>query len=223
VQTVATFLALFLCCAAAQAEEKGSIHGTLRIVGLPVGSQNAGPQEAIVFVEDAPGPEPVPPGPFEIAQEAKAFRPRVLVVPVGAFVSFPNRDLVSHNVFSISRPNHFDLGLFKPGSTNTVRFENPGIVSVYCNIHPQMLGYVIVTPSRFHARPEKNGSFQLAGLPPGTFHLVGWYPFGKPVRQEVHVPAEGAVSVEVVLYERGDARRHNRKDGKPYVSYSSSE
>jgi plastocyanin len=195
----------------------GDVVGEVMVITRTVGSQVGGPAEAVVFLADAPG---IPaPGRFVVEQVGKAFEPAVLVVPRGSTVELPNRDLLHHNVFSVSSAKPFDLGLYGPGETRSVTFDRPGVVALYCNIHPQMLGWVVVVPNAHHARPAADGSFALRGVPPGTWQLVAWFPFGREVRQEVRVEAGKVTPVRLVLRERADATRHTRKDGSTYSSY----
>ncbi|MFN2386615.1 MAG: carboxypeptidase regulatory-like domain-containing protein [Thermoanaerobaculia bacterium] len=105
----------------------------------------------------------------------KTFTPRVVVVPREAGVEFPNSDPIFHNVFSVSGPNRFDLGLYRSGTSKTRRFDAPGLVRVYCNIHPQMVGFVMVVDSDVSAVTGPDGSFRLANVPPGTYTLRSWH------------------------------------------------
>jgi plastocyanin len=197
----------------------GDLKGELLVIARTVGSQVAGPEEAVVFLADAPAGAPAPARAYAVEQVGKAFVPRVLVVPQGATVAFPNRDLLHHNIFSLSPARPFDLGLYEPGATRSVTFDRPGVVALYCNIHPQMLGHVVVVSNPHHTRPAADGSFTLRNVPPGTYQLVAWFPFGREVRQEVKVAAGKVTSARLVLRERADANRHSRKDGSPYSSY----
>jgi plastocyanin len=105
----------------------------------------------------------------------KTFTPRVVVVPREAGVEFPNSDPIFHNVFSVSGPNRFDLGLYRSGTSKTRRFDAPGLVRVYCNIHPQMVGFVMVVDSDVSAVTATDGTFRLANVPPGTYTLRSWH------------------------------------------------
>jgi plastocyanin len=111
----------------------------------------------------------------ELRQYHQQFRPKLLVVPVGSTVSFPNSDPIFHNVFSLSRAKTFDLGYYPMGQTRVVRFDEPGVVQVYCHLHPNMYAAIVVTPSRWYTRPAADGSFTLNGVPAGTYHLVAWH------------------------------------------------
>jgi plastocyanin len=205
--------------ARAWAEATGEIRGELKLVRPSVGAQSHGPEEAEVFLEDGDLGGEMPKGPFAMRQVAKSFRPAILIVPKGEKVSFPNNDVLQHNIFSLSPANKFDLGLYGPGEARSQGMDKPGIVAVYCNIHPQMLGYLVVVTNPFFTRPEPNGTFSLKKVPAGTRHVVAWFPFGEPERQEIHVEAGQVAQFNAVLREKGASNRHNRKDGSPYVSY----
>ncbi len=161
----------------------------------------------------------MPKGPFEVSQSGKAFLPPVLVVPRGASVAFPNLDPILHNVFSVTPGDSFDLGLHKTGDAPTVVLEKAGIVSVYCNIHSQMVGYLVVVTNPIFAHPSKDGRYLLPPVPPGDYHAVAWFSFGALQRQEVHLHPGEKVTLDFVLRERNDAGRHSKKDGSRYGQY----
>jgi plastocyanin len=198
--------------------DAGEIDGEVRIVASSIGSRASGPQEALVYLDDGPS-GPMPSGPFEMTQEGKAFVPPLLVVPRGATVTFPNLDPILHNVFSVTPGDTFDLGLHKTGEEPQARLDRPGIVSVYCNIHPQMVGYLVVVTNPFFAHPSADGRFAIRSLPGGSYHVVAWFPFGQPLREEVEVRASGKVKLDFLLHERNDAGRHLKKDGSSYGHY----
>src|SRR5580765_6195400 len=84
----------------------------------------------------------------EMEQQNRRFAPDLVVIPAGSSVSFPNFDPIFHNVFSLSKPKSFDLGNYSKGQTRMVTFSKPGIVAVYCHLHPNMAGTVLVTPNQ---------------------------------------------------------------------------
>lgn len=115
----------------------------------------------------------------------RRFAPDLLVVPVGTTVSFPNMDPIFHNIFSLSKPKAFDLGSYDKGETRSVLFSNPGVVYVYCHLHPNMEATIVVTPNRWYARSDPSGQFRIPDVPPGKYTLVAWHKaagfFRKPV------------------------------------------
>src|SRR5207247_3366872 len=102
------------------------------------------------------------PATMEIAITDKKYAPHVVVIPVGSTVRFPNHDPFNHNVFSVSEPNSFDLGLYGRGESKSYTFAHPGLVRVYCNVHPRRVAYVWVMANRCYAQPASAGSFTSA-------------------------------------------------------------
>jgi len=203
---------------AAAKRETGNVAGKVTLVRLPVGSAVSGYDDVVVYLDDAPATGKMPKGPFRIVQRNKTFEPKVTVVPRGEAVEFPNEDKLQHNVFSLSPEATFDLGLYKRGESRTVSFEKPGIVPIFCNIHPQMAAYVVVVQNAFFARP-RDGRFTLHGVPRGTYTAVAWFPHGKPQRQQIKVTAGATARVELQLNEQRGAERHSNKQGKTYARY----
>jgi Plastocyanin len=106
----------------------------------------------------------------EIATEDKQFVPRLIVVPRGSTVAFPNHDPFNHNVFSVSPEGPFDLGLYGRGTAKSVRFDRAGVIKVYCNVHASMRGLVVVQETSLYAQPGADGTFRMTGVPPGRLH-----------------------------------------------------
>ena len=102
----------------------------------------------------------------------RRFLPDLVVVPAGSTVSFPNMDPIFHNIFSLSKPKEFDLGSYNKGETRNVVFSKPGIVYVYCHLHPNMAATVVVTPNRWFARADPAGQYTIPGVPPGRYTVV---------------------------------------------------
>lgn len=118
--------------------------------------------------------DPDSPAP-QMAQLNRRFSPDLVVVPAGSTVSFPNMDPIFHNVFSLSKAKSFDLGSYDKGQTRRVMFLRPGIVDVYCHLHPNMAGTVVVTPNRWFARPDAAGQYRIENVPPGQYTVVAWH------------------------------------------------
>ena len=154
----------------------------------------------------------------EIKQRDKQFAPRVVVVPLGTKVVFPNQDTVIHNVFSTAPGNSFDLGSVKGGETSPpVVMLKPGPVEIFCNIHSKMRADVLVVPNSHWTRVAADGSFQLAGVPVGTRKIVLWSPTLKAVSQQVDVTAKGGTVT--FSSEAMSIRPHLNKRGQAYGSY----
>ena len=124
-----------------------------------------------------------------MAQIDERFDPHVIPVVEGGRVEFPNRDGIYHNVFSLSSARTFDLGRYPKGSSKSVVFPKPGIVQVFCHIHSDMSGIVLVLTNPFFAAPDSSGRYALDDLPPGDYTIVGWHERTKPARRRVRVVA----------------------------------
>ncbi|HEY8748005.1 MAG TPA: hypothetical protein VIM11_08525 [Tepidisphaeraceae bacterium] len=137
---------------------------------------------------------------FEVTQYRKAFDPDLLIIPRGAEVEFPNWDHFDHNVFSRSRAGPaFDLDRFGFSFYKSRVFDTPGVIHVFCNIHPQMHGMIIVTPNAIFARAASDGRFELPPVPPGQYTLVAWYERSGETRQIVTVSESGQISDAVIV------------------------
>jgi len=112
---------------------------------------------------------------YQLLQRNKRFEPSLLVVPVGSVVDFPNDDPWFHNVFSLYQGKRFDLGLYQAGAKRSVRFDRVGPSYLFCNIHSEMTGVVLVVDSDFFGITDKNGHYSIPGVAPGTYVLHVWY------------------------------------------------
>ena len=202
--------------AAAQGGGGGGARGAGRITMLEKGgkpSPDLG--SAVVFLEGAGAP--ARPGSFEIAINDKEFVPRVLVVPQGSTVRFPNHDPFEHNVFSVSDPNPFDLGLYGRGEAKGSTFTGPGLVRVFCNVHPRMVAFVHVMATRYVTQPASDGSFAIEGVPPGSYRVHVWHERGPQVVQDVIGRGAGTSDLTIQLDARGfHWVPHKNKHGKDY-------
>jgi plastocyanin len=189
----------------------GTLQGTVQ--GGPGGAGGA-----VVWLTRADGATPKPkPAPKQtVIQRGKRFLPHVLAVPVGTEVVFLNEDKMFHNVFSLSRPNDFDLGLYEKGIARSQRFDAPGAVRLLCNIHSSMSAFVYVVDSPWYTQADAKGQFTLRGVPPGEYILHAWHEgSAKPSLQPVTV-SEGVLPVSATV--TADAERSAfvpDKAGKP--------
>ena len=135
----------------------------------------------------------------QLGQRGQAFEPRVVVVPVGGTVEFPNFDPIFHNVFSVSPARRFDLGKYPRGASRSVRFPKAGVVNVYCDIHSDMSAFIVVVPTAAWTRPDRDGGYTLEGLPAGRYQLRWWHPDFGAGSMSVDVPADGDVRQDVSL------------------------
>lgn len=134
-----------------------------------------------------------------LAQKNLRFHPEIAVVPVGSTVSFPNEDPVFHNVFSLSKAKHFDLGYYAKGQTRIVRFDRPGVVQIYCHIHADMNAAVLVVPTAWWTRLTPDGSFSLRGIPPGSYELVAWHRSAGFFRRRVDLNGGQRLKVDFLI------------------------
>jgi plastocyanin len=153
---------------------------------------------AVVYLEGRLA-GPARPLATEMAQQDTTFSPAVVVVPARTEVTFPNRDPFFHNVFSYSSTQRFDLGRYPRGEAKTVRFDEPGVVKIYCEVHESMRAAVIVTENPFHAVLGPDGTFRLEGVPAGMHRLVVWHVDEGTTSQEVRVPEGGTARVELTI------------------------
>jgi plastocyanin len=209
---------LLMICALAAAPDDAVIEGTVRfeVKGL-TGTQVAKGAQAVVYLEKLDGAAAKPTEGAALRQTEKRFDPRLLVVTAGSKVDFPNDDLVFHNVFSLSKGNEFDLGLYRQGSSKTVKFSNPGVVDVFCNIHPEMIATVLVVQNDRYAVVDPDGHYSLS-VPPGKHTLAVYWSAGVLERKEIEVEAGGKTTVDLTLTDSGRAR-HLNKYGQQYGRY----
>jgi len=127
----------------------------------------------VVWLEPASGdpPRSIPSRHYVMEQKNKHFKPHVMAVPVGATVDFPNNDPIFHNVFSNYDGQQFDVNLYRPNTSRKVVFKSPGIVRVFCNIHPTMSAVIAVLDTPWFDVTGVSGDFEIRGVPPGNYTL----------------------------------------------------
>lgn len=135
----------------------------------------------------------------KLIQRAKTFIPPVLPVLLGTTVDFPNEDAIYHNVFSYSRPKRFDLGRYPTGSSRSVTFDKPGLVKVACEIHKDMVAYILVLETPYFAVPGRDGQFAMPDLPSGHCRVHVWHPDLPAQVVEVFIPKMGALELNFIL------------------------
>ncbi len=161
-------------------------------------------KDAVVMLYPASGTPPVRvAGPYRMAQHNIQFEPFVLVVPVGATVSFPNLDNVRHHVYSFSKPHPFELKLYGHDETRTIVFDKPGVIALGCNIHDQMIGFVRVVDTPFAVKTDGNGVAVLRGAPGGKATVKVWHPYLKGAGNEIAsaavLPGSGTGAVTITI------------------------
>ena len=193
---------------APEAAATGTVKGKVAVPrGEPV---------AYVYIENVTGPA-VRDQKVVIEQVGKRFVPTWAVVQRGTAITFPNRDNIYHNVFSLSSGNSFDLGLYSAGEAKTHTFNEPGEVEIYCNIHPQMAASALVVPNKLFAKLKGDGSFEIPNVPVGRRKVVAWAPGSRLTANWVDLNAGEAAQVDFKLEPK--AAGHKNKAGQAYGSY----
>jgi plastocyanin len=172
---------------------RGNVVGT--VTTKPAALQG----QAVVYLEDGPK-EDVPSHlqSVTISNRQMNFIPYVAVVAAGGKAIFVNEDPFPHNVFSPDNEK-FNMGNIPQNGAHARVFHNPGAYSLLCNLHPGMLGYLLVTPSTFAAKADGKGKFVMKHVPNGTYKISAWAPRQAPVTQSVTV-ADGDVTVNFDLH-----------------------
>ncbi|MFY9660253.1 MAG: carboxypeptidase regulatory-like domain-containing protein [Terriglobales bacterium] len=151
--------------------------------------------ESVVYVEapagktfPAPTQEPV------IDQKGLMFQPHITAVQVGTTVQFLNSDNVAHNVFWSSVGGNkkltHNLGTWPKGDKRPFKFDNPGAVPLLCNVHPEMAGYVVVSPTPYFAVTDKSGAYKIENVPDGSYTVTAWHEGAKNKTQPVAVAGD---------------------------------
>lgn len=204
-----------------------SLQGRVRIQ-MPDGTSQYA-QDAVVWLSGAAASpsEPRPSGAQasqqatsdrpKMASDGKRFLPHVVAIQAGETVDFPNVDRIFHNAFSVSPGNQFDLGLYRKGASKAQTFSTPGVVRVYCNIHQDMAGYVLVLPSARAVVTGGDGGFRFTDVEPGRQTMKVWHPMAGEIDVAIDLQAGATRQWDVEL----DASRfrrttHKNKHGKDY-------
>jgi plastocyanin len=166
------------------------------------GKVTGGKGMTVVYIDAIAGKTfPAPEKHFVMDQKAILFQPHALVVPVGATVDFQNSDSVAHNVFwpniAGNKKDSHSLGTWPKGQMRSFKFEKAGVVPLLCNVHPEMSGFVIVSPTPYYAETDAAGNFKIADVPAGSYTLTTWHEGMKP--QSKPVTVGGDVSVDFSL------------------------
>jgi plastocyanin len=156
-----------------------------------------------VYVDVIPDKKFDPPAQHVLVDQKKmAFLPHVVVVQQGTTVDFLNSDAVGHNVYwpSISgnKKLSHNLGTWPKGDKKSFQFNDVGTVSLLCNVHPEMSGYVVVVPTPYFAVTDKDGNFEIKNIPAGKYTLKTWSEDGKPTTQTADVAA-GTATVDLTV------------------------
>jgi len=158
-------------------------------------------RRSVVYLESAPRGafEPTEGGRAVMDQRNETFVPHVLAITVGTTVDFPNSDKFYHNVFSLSKTKPFDLGRYATGSSRPVRFDRPGIVRVFCDIHSHMNAFILVFSHPFFALTDADGRYRIDNVPAGTYGVIAWNEGTSSDSKPVSVPDGGIAELDFTL------------------------
>lgn len=150
-------------------------------------------RRAVVYLETAPAAalESREPVRARMDQRNETFLPHVLAIDQGTLVDFPNNDSTYHNVFSLSKTRKFDLGRYARGKSKSVRFDRPGVVRIFCDIHSHMSAFVLVFSHPYYAKAEVDGRYRIDNVPPGTYTVSAWHEGETRETKTVTIPPQG--------------------------------
>jgi plastocyanin len=181
----------------------------------------SGSADVVVWLTPAqPGGIAAPTRVARLVQKDKRFSPHVIAIQVGSEIEFPNQDPFFHDVFSIYRGKPFDLGLYESGTSRKVRFSQPGVSYIFCNIHPEMSAAVVAVGTPYFAITTADGSFQIGHLAPGHYKMEIWYELASEpelagLTRDVEV-AVGTAATTVILHSSDISAPHFNKYGQDY-------
>ena len=213
-------VALVVVLSALATAQEASVHGTVNV--LNHSKSEAGNADTVVWLSSITGKDVAVPGPnARLLQKDKRFAPHMLAVPVGTAIEFPNQDPFFHDVFSIYHGKPFDLGLYESGAVRKVRFTQPGVSYIFCNIHPDMSAVVIALSTPHFAVSARDGSFRIADVPPGRYRLAVWYEMASEselsalVREVEIGPGDNGLGT-LTIHASNAQRDHLNKYGEAY-------
>jgi plastocyanin len=164
--------------------------------GTITGKVSGVKDESVVYVEAIAGKTfPAPTEKPVIDQKGLMFQPHIVAVQQGATVEFLNSDTVAHNVFwpSVGGNKKLtkNLGTWPKGEKRPFTFDTPGVVPLFCNVHPEMSGYVVVSPTPYFAVTDKSGNYKIDNVPDGSYTVTAWHEGAKNSSKPVTVAGEG--------------------------------
>lgn len=182
----------------------------------------SGSADVVLWLTNMQTKETVSPGPtVRLLQKDKQFTPHMLAVTAGSAIEFPNQDPFFHDVFSIYHGKPFDLGLYESGAIRKVRFSEPGVSYVFCNIHPEMSAVVVALATPHFTITARDGSFQIKDVPPGLYKLEVWYELASApelasVSRELEIRPGDNTLATITLHSSDTTHDHLNKYGEPY-------
>ena len=206
--------------------QEATVRGTVNV--LHPSRSEAGSADVVVWLSSVNGKDTVAPGPIaQLLQKDKRFTPHMLAVPVGTSIEFPNQDPFFHDVFSIYHGKPFDLGLYESGAVRKVRFSQPGISYIFCNIHPDMSAVVIALSTAHFTVTARDGSFRIPNVSPGRYRLRIWYEMASDAElsslsREIEVTSGESAIDTLTIHATNAPREHLNKYGEAYPLNQSS-
>ena len=172
-------------------------YGTAAFAGTIHGKVAGVKGESVVYVEAVAGKTfPAPTQKITIDQKGLMFEPHIIAVQQGTTVAFLNSDSVAHNVFWPSVGGNkklgHNLGTWPQGQSQSFKFDNPGAIPLLCNVHPDMAGYLIVSPTPYYAVTDKTGAYKIENVPDGSYTVTAWHEGGKTKTTPVKVAGDTA-------------------------------
>lgn len=194
-----------------------SIRGIVKIVDRE-GNEIADRSNVVIFVDGLPDSGSIQPVPNEpqVSHEGRRFTPAVLPLVRGTTVDFYNDDDIFHNVFSLSVPKVFDLGIYPVGTSKLVTFHDTGVVKLHCNIHPQMTSTILVLNNDLFTRTDRDGNYQIENLPDGELTLRVWSEFSDEQERVITFSGSEHREESFVIHETKTFVQHRNKFGKRY-------
>ena len=211
-------------CALALASSASAANVAGKVSFVTKRGQNPVLPETLVRLEPVGLRAPkIAPGRFQMVTRGKMLVPHVLAIPAGSTVEFPNDDPISHNLFSLSSNNAFDLGLYRRGAGKSEKFDTPGLVNVYCSCQPNMSAVILVMDTPYYAFSDSSGNYSLTNVPAGRYRLIAWNEQGGETESPIEITSAGTVTGSVALMI--DSRnyrlaQHLNKLGKAYEAPS---
>jgi plastocyanin len=152
----------------------------------------ASPGNSVIYVDTIQGKTFPPPSQRPVmGQQKLAFNPHILVVQQGTTVEFVNNDAVQHNVFWPSiggnKKEGHNLGTWPKGDKRSFTFDRPGVVALLCNVHAEMSGYIIVSPTPYFAQSDASGNYKIENVPNGNYKIVAWHEGAKQQAKSLEV------------------------------------
>jgi plastocyanin len=170
------------------------------IAGTVSGKVSGVAGQSVVYLEAPAGTTfPAPEKEAVVDQKEMVFLPAVQMVQQGTTVEFRNSDSVAHNVnwpsIGGNRKLGHNLGTWSPGETRSFKFDNPGVVPLLCNVHPEMFAFIVVSPTPYFAMTDKLGAYTINNVPDGSYTVVAWHEGARGPSKQVTVAGDSIVDI----------------------------